>query len=184
MARTEEILDCLQLINSENVGPVTFYKLLELYHSAAEALQALPKHKKLKPFSRREAELELKRAEDKGIRILLYKDQDYPDNLRQMEDAPPLLYAAGNVSLLNNPLAFSIVGARNASINGRKTASRIAYDLTNNDVLIVSGMARGIDAAAHKGAMYARSNAVRQLPFWEPASMFPTLRKTLHYTNR
>ena len=55
MARTEEILDCLQLINSENVGPVTFYKLLELYHSAAEALQALPKHKKLKPFSRREA---------------------------------------------------------------------------------------------------------------------------------
>ncbi len=156
MARTEEILDCLQLINSENVGPVTFYKLLELYHSAAEALQALPKHKKLKPFSRREAELELKRAEDKGIRILLYKDQDYPDNLRQMEDAPPLLYAAGNVSLLNNPLAFSIVGARNASINGRKTASRIAYDLTNNDVLIVSGMARGIDAAAHKGAMYAK----------------------------
>ena len=91
MARTEEILDCLQLINSENVGPVTFYKLLELYHSAAEALQALPKHKKLKPFSRREAELELKRAEDKGIRILLYKDQDYPDNLRQMEDAPPLV---------------------------------------------------------------------------------------------
>ena len=73
MARTEEILDCLQLINSENVGPVTFYKLLELYHSAAEALQALPKHKKLKPFSRREAELELKRAEDKGITFCFIK---------------------------------------------------------------------------------------------------------------
>ncbi|MFR8205611.1 MAG: DNA-processing protein DprA [Alphaproteobacteria bacterium] len=77
-------------------------------------------------------------------------------------------------------LAFSIVGARNASINGRKTASRIAYDLTNNDVLIVSGMARGIDAAAHKGAMYAQEQCGPTAAVLEPASMFPTLRKTLH----
>ena len=70
---------------------------------------------------------------------------------------PPLLYAKGKLEVLNYENSVGIVGARSASINGRKTASRIAFDLTENGVCVVSGMARGIDASAHKGALYAKS---------------------------
>lgn len=155
MAAESDIIDCIQLINSDNVGPITFYKLLGIHKTPRAALEALPAYKKFRLFARGKAELELKRAEEKGIRILTFGDKDYPQALRQIDDAPPVLYARGDVSLLNRPLSLSIVGARNASINGRKTASRIAYELTQNGVLTISGMARGIDAAAHKGALYA-----------------------------
>lgn len=154
-ANNEHIIDCIQLINSENIGPVTFYKLLEEYGSAKEALLELPKLKKFVLFSRGKAELELKLAAEKNIRILTFEDADYPEMLKQIEDAPPVLYVLGDSGILNSPLSLSVVGSRNASINGRKTASKIAYELTNSGVMIISGMARGIDSAAHKGAMYA-----------------------------
>lgn len=156
-ANKEHIIDCLQLINSDNVGPVTFYKLLEEYGSIKAALRELPKHKKLILFPRGKAELELKLAEEKNIRLLTFEDEAYPEMLKQIEDAPPVLYVLGKPEILNSPLSLSIVGSRNATINGRKTASRIAYELTNNGVMIISGMARGIDSAAHKGAMYANN---------------------------
>lgn len=155
MVAENDIIDCIQLINSDNIGPVTFYKLLEIHKTPRAALEALPAYKKFGLYPRSKAELELKRAEEKRIRILTFGDKEYPQALRQIDDAPPVLYARGDVSLLSKPLSLSVVGARNASINGRKTASRIAYDLTQNGVLIISGMARGIDAAAHKGALYA-----------------------------
>lgn len=156
MQNQGQLLDWIQLINSENVGPVTFYKLIDFYQSAEAALEALPKLKKYKLCSRDFAKRELDKAYAKGIRILTKLDNAYPENLQHIEDAPPVLYVCGNVALLNAPLSLSVVGARNASINGRKTASHLAYDLTNNGVLIISGMARGIDSAAHKGAMYAK----------------------------
>lgn len=152
-SRDEEITDWLQLINSENVGPITFYKLLETYQSAKEALLHLPARCRLFPRSRAQKELELARS--KNINILTYNDSLYPENLRQLEDAPPILYVLGNPELLSYPAGLSVVGARNASINGRKTASRLAYELSSQDVMIISGMARGIDSAAHKGAMHA-----------------------------
>lgn len=149
----EEIIDWIQLINSENVGPITFYKLLQQYKSAKSALSNLPP--KCKLFPRSEAKKEVELAKSKGIQILTINDSQYPENLKQIEDAPPVLYVKGNPEILNHPVSISIVGARNASINGRKLASKIAYDLTNNDVVVISGMARGIDSAAHKGAMHA-----------------------------
>lgn len=152
----EHIIDCIQLINSENIGPVTFFKLLQEYGSVKNALAMLPKLKKFSLFSRSAAEVELAKAEEKGVRILTFADDEYPDNLKQIDDAPPLLYVLGRSDILNSELSLAIVGSRNASINGRKTASRIAYDLTNYGVTIISGMARGIDSAAHKGAMYAQ----------------------------
>lgn len=152
----EHIIDCIQLINSENIGPVTFFKLLQEYGSVKNALAMLPKLKKFSLFSRSAAEVELAKAEEKGVRILTFDDDEYPDNLKQIDDAPPLLYVLGRSDILNSELSLAIVGSRNASINGRKTASRIAYDLTNYGVTIISGMARGIDSAAHKGAMYAQ----------------------------
>lgn len=150
-----ELLDIIQLINSENVGPVTFYKLVESYGSPASALFEAEKIKKIRLCPRTWAEAELSRAQTARIELIAYTDPRYPPYLKRIEDCPPLLYARGNPEILQNTSCIAIVGARNASINGRKTASRIAYDLSNNGVCVVSGMARGIDAAAHKGAMYA-----------------------------
>lgn len=157
MDKQEQLLDWLQLINCENVGPITFYKLLNIYQDAAVALAELPKFPKYKIFPRKQAEHELETADKKGIRIIPQYSEIYPQNLKHLEDAPPVLYVKGHPEVLSHPLALSIVGARNASINGRKTASKIAYELTNNNVTIISGMARGIDSAAHKGAMYAQN---------------------------
>lgn len=150
-----DLVSQIQLINTEGVGPVTFFKFINEYGSAQEALKHLPPKFKLFPKDKAQREIEL--AKHKGVKIISYLDNEYPENLKQLPDAPPLLYVLGNIELLQHPVSLSIVGARNASVNGRKTASRISYDLTNNDVLIISGMAKGIDAAAHKGAMYAKS---------------------------
>ncbi len=155
--KTNNLIDILQLINSENLGPVTFYKLLQKFGSTQTVLENISSVKKVKLLSRNKAEAIYKYCQQNNISIITYNDAHYPKNLLELNDAPPILFAKGNFSLLNNSPAISIVGARNASINGRKTASRIAFELTNNDVMVVSGMARGIDAAAHKGAMYANN---------------------------
>ena len=156
MASDEEIINCLRLINSENVGPVTFYKLLREHKDYTCALEALSSYDgKFSPCPRSRAEMELEKAHSLGIHLITFKDSLYPQNLRRLNDAPPILYVLGKPELLNHPMSVSIVGARNASINGRRTASKIAHDLTENQILVISGMARGIDSAAHKGAMYA-----------------------------
>ncbi len=157
MADTAGIIDILQLINSENLGAVTFYKLLEAYGSAAEALAHLDGNGRAKILPRGRAEEIFALTQERKIQILCYDDATYPAALKCLNTPPPVLYVKGDARLLNGKPAVSIVGARNASINGRKTASRIAYDLTNNGIVVVSGMARGIDAAAHKGALYAQN---------------------------
>lgn len=151
-----ELSDILQIMMTDGVGPVTFYKHLQTYNdSLTKTISAIAQKKKL--CSKDKASEEIERANKLGVKMITYKDSVYPESLRQLNDAPPILYALGNTDLLSHPLSMAIVGARNASINGRKIASRIAYDLTENDVLVISGMARGIDSAAHKGAMYAKN---------------------------
>ena len=145
MIQEAELIKCLQLINSENVGPVTFYKLLVRYRSLDNALEALPSLPKYRLFSKAQAQREYELARSKNIHIISIFDEEYPHDLKQINDAPPILYVRGRLDLLKAPAALAIVGARNASINGRKTASHIAYDLTNSGVLIISGMARGSD---------------------------------------
>lgn len=157
MNQSEEIIDCLQLILSENVGPVSFYKLLEQYKTVKNALKALPGIPKFQLCPRAKAQQEFALANERQIKLIRWIDPRYPQNLLRLNDAPPLLYVIGDPQLLNFPIGISIVGARNASINGRKIASKIAYELTNNHIMIISGMARGIDSAAHKGAMYAQN---------------------------
>lgn len=153
MAAENKILDYIQLINSANIGPVTFYKLLRQYGSAEAALAALPAGRRT--FSRSAAQKEFELARHQNIRLLAFDDPEYPENLRAAEDAPPVIYVRGQINCLRQPLSLSIVGARNASLNGRKLASQISCELTSQGVMIVSGMARGIDTAAHKGAMFA-----------------------------
>ena len=151
---SEYLLDYIQLINTDGVGPVSFYKFLAQYGSAADTLKALDLKKTV--YSRKNAEEEIKNAQKQNIKIISFDDVLYPETLKQLNDAPPILYVKGNTDLLNYPVSVAVVGSRNASVSGRKIASRIAYDLTNNDILIISGLARGIDSAAHKGALYAK----------------------------
>ena len=150
----ENLVNILRLLNTDGIGPVTFYKLLEKHGNIPAALEAISAKKTV--YSQDQAEQLLADAEKKNVKIIPYTSPEYPQTLLQISDAPPVIYALGNTELLNYPYSVAIVGARNASIAGRKIASRIAYDLTQADVLVVSGMARGIDAAAHKGALYAK----------------------------
>ncbi len=152
--KDEDLIDILQLINTDGIGPVTFYGYLRKAGNLAAALELAAQKRAL--FSREMAEIELEKATKSGVELIAYTDKRYPQNLRELNDAPPILYALGRTELLDCPLAIAIVGARNATIGGRKMASRIAYDLTEADVLVISGMARGIDGAAHKGALYAK----------------------------
>lgn len=151
--QNSRLVDILQLIMTEGIGPVTFYEYVKKTGSPAAALELAAQNKKLCP--RTEAEEEIAKAKGKNAEIIAYDDPRYPQTLLELNDAPPVLYAIGNTELLRQTPAIAIVGARNASIAGRKTASHLAYDLTQNGVMIISGMARGIDAAAHKGALFA-----------------------------
>ena len=148
-----ELTAFIRIINSNGIGPINFYKLIEKYQTAENALNYIDKNKL---FSQKLAELEIEKALKQNIFILTYKDKAYPQNLKNLHDAPPLIYIKGRTDILNHPIGVAIVGARNASVSSRKLASKIAFDLTNNNILIISGMARGIDGAAHKGALYAK----------------------------
>ena len=154
MTADDDIAARLQLINTEGIGPVGFKRLLARFGSAEEALRETAAKKKVP--SRQWAEEELERVRSFGAVVLSSADPRYPQKLSELDDAPPLLYVKGNIALLNHRPAVAVVGTRNATIIGRKLTSKISFELTENDVLIVSGMARGIDAAAHKGAMYAK----------------------------
>lgn len=154
MTAENEILDWLRLNNSEGVGVIGFEKMIRLYGSAAEAIDFWQKRGKKVPDGDW-AKRELETARGMNVEILLKKDVRYPRNLKPLRDAPQVLYAKGQMSLLNNPSAIAIVGSRNASLNARSLTKKIAYELSERRILIVSGMARGIDAAAHLGAMEA-----------------------------
>lgn len=154
-----ERMDWLRLIRSENVGPVTFYHLLRYFGSAGAALDALPE------LSRRggrkrpvrlcpvdQAEREMGAARKAGARLLAAVEPDYPEPLAATEDAPPVIAVKGDAALLARP-AVGMVGARNASANGKRFAERFARDLGDAGFVVASGLARGIDAAAHRGAL-------------------------------
>lgn len=154
-----ERIDWLRLSRSEGVGPVTFRELLRRFGSAARALDALPdlakragRTKSLKLCSKSEAQAEIDAWTKAGARLLTLADPDYPETLAAAEDAPPLIGVRGRVDLLAKP-KVGIVGARNASANGRRIAEDMAAGLAEHGFTVASGMARGIDTAAHQGAL-------------------------------
>lgn len=106
------------------------------------------------------AKTEFERAQNMGISLIPYGNRDYPPALYNIYDPPILLYAAGDVSLLQNELAFCIVGSRYSSEYGITAASSIAFKLAGAGFTIVSGLAVGIDSAAHKGALRARGKTI------------------------
>ena len=148
----------LRLIRTEGVGPITYRRLIERYHSPAAALDALPRlakagGKAVAPatLSAAEAERELEQTNALGGRMIFLGDDDYPPLLAMMDDAPPCLIVSGDAELARLR-CVATVGGRNASANGQRMAETLAADLAAS-VVVVSGLARGIDTAAHQGAM-------------------------------
>lgn len=159
-------LDWLRLIRTDNVGPITFYKLVEYYGSATEALNALPELAKkggrkkpleAPPLSTIEKEYEA--LQKIGGDIICASEKAYPLALAATDDAPPVLSYIGDINLVRSP-CLAMVGARNASLNGRKFATKLAKELGQSGQVIVSGLARGIDTAAHQGALDTGTIAV------------------------
>jgi DNA processing protein len=156
----------LRLIRSENVGPITVRQLLDRFGTAEAAFAALPelarrggRRRPIKIASRDDAERELAAMKACGAEPLALTDKQYPKALAAIPDAPPILAVLGHLHLLERR-AVAVVGARNASANGRRLAERLAADLGQNGYLVVSGLARGIDAAAHRGALASGTAAV------------------------
>ncbi len=154
-----ERIDWLRLIRSDNVGPITFYQLLKRFGTARHALEALPELSRkggsgkpvtLYPIAR--AEYELEQARRTGTHLIAFGEADYPALLANIEFPPPLLFMRGDLTLLNRP-AISIVGSRNASASGRQLTKMIATELGQLGYVIASGLARGIDTAAHDASL-------------------------------
>lgn len=159
------LISILRLVRSETIGPITYKKLVHRFGSPEKALELLPDLSKAgggKPFapvSASEAEAELEKLTKSGGHIITYKDEAYPETLRAIEDAPILLSVIGDVSLLNKK-QIGIVGSRNASLNGKKLTTKLARDVGERGFVVTSGMARGIDTAAHEGALVTGTIAV------------------------
>jgi len=164
--KDSERLDWLRLIRSENVGPVTFYQLLNRFGTAEAALAKLPeiarrggRSRPLGIGSKPEAEAEIAALAKLGAKLVAWGEPGYPPYLAQIDDAPPLIAMKGHLHLTEKR-AVAVVGARNASANGRRFARDIAASLGGNGLVVVSGLARGIDAAAHEGSLATGTIAV------------------------
>lgn len=161
-----ERIACLRLVRSDSVGPATFRALINRYGGAEPALAALPelarrggrKHP-IKIPNREDAEAELEAAERCGAIPIFTIEPNYPRLLVALEHPPPMIYACGRLELLNRT-AIGIVGSREASAAGLTVTRQLSSDLARADLVIVSGLARGIDGAAHEAALSTGTVAV------------------------
>ncbi len=148
----------LRLIRSENVGPATFRALVNEFGGAEAAIAALPLLSRrggrsdIRLCTEAEAEAELEAAESLGASLVAIGEPGYPPALAQVDSPPPLLYVKGRLELADIPIV-AIVGARNGSAVGQKFTRQIATDLALEGFVIASGLARGIDTAAHLAAL-------------------------------
>lgn len=159
-----ERLARLRLARTDRIGPVAFAQLIGRYGSALSALDALPDLVRKSgaasvPPPVETVERETAAGEAIGARLLVLGDPDYPEMLVALDPPPPILWTRGRVDLLNQP-SVAIVGARIASAGGQRIARGLAQQLGQAGHVVVSGMARGIDAAAHEGALATGTVAV------------------------
>jgi DNA processing protein len=158
--------DWLRLSRSENVGPASFRLLMARFGSAGAALEALPDlsrrgglNRSIRIYGRDEAERDLERADELGARFVARDEPDYPPLLRHIEQAPPLICLKGRTELFAMP-AVAVVGTRSASALGRKFARELSVALGKAGLLVVSGLARGIDTVAHEASLEKGTVAV------------------------
>jgi DNA processing protein len=154
-----ERIDRLRLIRSDNVGPRTFRSLINHFGSARAALQRLPDMARRggadrpgRICSEEDARAELAASQRIGVSLLAPDEAGYPPRLATLDDAPPLLAVRGALDALMRPM-LAVVGSRNASGAGLKFAGTLARDLSEAGFVIVSGLARGIDQAAHRASL-------------------------------
>ncbi|WP_440870650.1 DNA-processing protein DprA [Vannielia litorea] len=161
----EDKLAWLRLLRSRRVGPTTFYRLMAEHGTAEAALAALPEVAaaagvtQYSACPREIAQREFSAGKRAGARLLAAGEPHYPKALRDIPDAPPLLWAQGDLTLLNAP-TLAVIGARNASSLGRRMAARLSSELSKAGHAICSGLARGVDTEAHKAALEGGTIAV------------------------
>ncbi len=161
----EDALAWLRLLRSRRVGVTTFFKLMHEHGTAQAALDALPEVARAagvhdyRPCPPQVAEAELDRARRAGARMIAFGSADYPQALATIPDPPPILWAIGDIALLKRPMV-AMVGARNASSLGLRMARKLAGELADAGYVVVSGLARGIDTAAHLAALDGGTIAV------------------------
>lgn len=165
--RGTDPVDAIRLIRSENVGPMTFFHLVKFCGSVAKAIEMAPgisqrggRKKPIKIISKADAQREFDAIAKFGARVLLYGEAEYPRLLQTISDAPPVLTLRGHAHLFAHDKLIGMVGARNASANGCAFARKLAGDLGAAGHVVVSGLARGIDAYAHRGALATGTVAV------------------------
>ena len=163
----DSIIDVLRLIRTQNVGPITFFQLMMRFGSAAEALAQLPhisvrggRKEAIAPFSRTLAEQEIEAVNRLGARMIRYGEADYPQWLSYIPDAPPIITVLGRPGVWQQAPALAMVGSRNASANGCQWAQKLARECGTNGLVIISGLARGIDSFAHRGSLATGTVAV------------------------
>ena len=152
----QDLISCLRLIRTPNIGPSTFFALIKLYKTCKNTLEVLPNLIKKSKINNKiynicsieEAELEIENTNKIGGRIITIFDEEYPKILLNIHDYPPVLTTLGNLSLLKKDI-IGIVGSRNPSINGKNFAYKLSYELASTGFVIISGLARGIDKSAH-----------------------------------
>lgn len=161
-----EVLACLRLIRTENVGPVAFRELINTYGGAARAINALPdiarragSRRQIRVFPADAAEAELEAAARAGSEPVFTIEPGYPAALAAIEAPPPLIYIKGQRSVLQMP-SVAIVGSRQCSAAGAKVAALFAQGLGTAGFVVASGLARGIDGAAHRAALATGTIAV------------------------
>ncbi|MEE4450083.1 DNA-processing protein DprA [Novosphingobium resinovorum] len=157
----EEAFARIRLLRSPNLGPVTYVHLLRRFGNAVKAIEALPEiagraGRRYSPAPERRIHEEIAAARKAGARYLFHDSADYPPLLAETEGAPPILTCRGGIEALCRP-CVAMVGARNASAAAVRLAREIAHDLAAEGWTVVSGLARGIDGAAHRGALAAGS---------------------------
>ena len=155
----EERLSRLQLAQSDNIGPATYHQLLEIYGSAADAITALPdlasgvtRGRRVRLYARDRALRDIEQTHACGGRVVTHGEVDFPRLLAETVNPPPVLFVAGKSELLQLPTC-AIVGSRNSSANGKRFARDVARGLGQSGWIVASGLARGIDTAAHEASL-------------------------------
>ena len=153
---SQDTIDLIRLSRSENVGPRTFHNLIKIYQNARTTLENIAelslkggRSKPIKICSESEVLQEIEKLHKIGGSLVTYKQPAFSNLLRQIDDCPPVLSYLGNISMLNDTNIVAIVGARNASINGRSFAGKIANDLIGRGYKTASGLAYGVDTSVH-----------------------------------
>lgn len=172
----KRLIDWLRLIRISGLGPVTIARLVARFGDPGQALAARGEAWRQVPRLGGEAlhrlgetppvavaEKELDRLEALGIRALVRDDPGYPPQLRALADPPPLLFVQGDAALLAHPGLVAVVGSRAATVTGQRQARQLARAMVQHQLVVVSGLAVGIDTAAHQGALEAGGNTVAVL---------------------